>query len=49
MASFAGEGEKALMAAVGTLETREAGGEVATAEEGFDGGVEQAVLLCPSF
>jgi hypothetical protein len=26
VASFAGEGEKALMAAVGTLETREAGG-----------------------
>lgn len=26
------------MAAVGTLETRESGGEVAAAEEGFDGG-----------
>jgi hypothetical protein len=35
---FAGEREEALMAAVGAAETGEAGGEVATAEEGLDGG-----------
>ena len=38
VAALAGEGEEAFVAAVGALETGEAGGEVATAEEGFDGG-----------
>ena len=38
VAALAGEGEEAFVAAVGALESREAGGEVATAEEGFDGG-----------
>ena len=38
MAALAGEGEEAFVAAIGTLEAGEAGGEVATAEEGFDGG-----------
>ena len=38
VAAFAGEGEQAFVAAVGALEPREAGGEVAAAEEGFDGG-----------
>lgn len=41
------------MAAVGALESREAGGEVATAEEGFDGGsgcvVERAEILAVPF
>jgi len=34
----AGEGEQAFVAAVGALEAGEAGCEVATAEEGLDGG-----------
>jgi len=38
VAAFAGEGEEALVAAIGALEAGEAGGEVATAEERFDGG-----------
>ena len=38
MSGFAGEGEEFFMAAVGALQAREAGGEVAAAEEGFDGG-----------
>ena len=38
VAALAGEGKKAFVAAIGTLEAGEAGGEVATAEEGFDGG-----------
>jgi hypothetical protein len=38
VAALAGEGKKAFVAAVGALEAGEAGGEVATAEEGFDGG-----------
>ena len=38
VAAFAGEGEEAFVAAVGALEAEEAGGEVAAAEEGFDGG-----------
>ena len=46
---FAGEGEEALVTAVGALEAGEAGGEVAAAEEGFDGGggggVERAEIL----
>ena len=46
VAGLAGEGEQPLMAAVGAFEARESGGEVAAAEEGFDGvgvgGVERA-------
>ena len=38
MASLAGEGEQALVAAVGTLEAGEPGGEIAAAVEGADGG-----------
>jgi len=38
VAAFAGEGEEALVAAIGALEAGEAGGEVATAEERFNGG-----------
>ena len=38
VAALAGEGKKAFVAAIGTLEAGEAGGEVATAEEGIDGG-----------
>lgn len=38
VAALAGEGEEAFVAAIGTVESRESGGEVATAEEGFDGG-----------
>jgi hypothetical protein len=38
VAALAGEGEEAFVAAVGAFETREPGGEVATSEEGFDGG-----------
>jgi hypothetical protein len=38
VAALAGEGEEAFVAAVGALEAGEAGGEVAAAEEGFDGG-----------
>jgi len=49
VAALAGEGEEAFVAAVGTLEAGEAGGEVAAAEEGFDGcrscGVERAEIL----
>jgi hypothetical protein len=49
VAALAGEGEEAFVAAVGALETGEAGGEVATAEEGFDcsggGGVERTEVL----
>ena len=46
VAAFAGECEEAFVAAVGALKPGEAGGEVATTEEGFDGvdggGVERA-------
>jgi hypothetical protein len=49
VAALAGEGEEAFVAAIGALEAGEAGGEVATAEEGFDGGrgggVERAEIL----
>ena len=49
VAALAGEGEEAFVAAVGALESGEAGGEVATTEEGFDGGsgcvVERAEIL----
>jgi len=38
VAGFAGEGEEALVAAVGAVVTGEAGGEVATAVVGLDGG-----------
>ena len=38
VAALAGEGEEAFVAAVGALESRKAGGEITTAEEGFDGG-----------
>ncbi len=38
VAALAGEGKKAFVAAIGALEAGEAGGEVATAEEGFHGG-----------
>ena len=38
VAAFAGEGEESFVAAVGTLEPGETGGEVAAAEEGLDGG-----------
>jgi hypothetical protein len=38
VASFAGEGEEALVAAIWALEAGEAGGEVAATEEGLDGG-----------
>lgn len=38
VAALAGEGEEAFVATVGAFETREPGGGVATAEEGFDGG-----------
>lgn len=48
-AALAGEVEEVHLAAIRTAEAEEAGSEVASAEEGFDGGVEQAVLLCPSF
>ena len=46
VATLASEGEEALVTAVRALEAGEAGGEVATAEDGFDcgdgGGVERA-------
>jgi hypothetical protein len=49
VAAFAGEGEEAFVAAVRALQAGEAGGEVATAEEGFDSGsgcgVEWAEIL----
>ncbi len=49
VAALAGEGKKAFVAAVGALEAGEAGGEVATAEKGFDGGsgggVERAEIV----
>jgi hypothetical protein len=49
VAALAGEGEEAFVTAIGALESREAGGEVAAAEEGFDGGdggrVEWAEIL----
>lgn len=49
VAALAGEGEQAFVAAVRTLESGEAGGEVAAAEEGFDGGrgcgVQRAEIL----
>jgi hypothetical protein len=35
---FWSEGHESFVTAVGTLEAGEAGGEIATAEEGFDGG-----------
>jgi hypothetical protein len=38
VAALAGEGEEFFVAAVGTLQAGEAGGEVAATEEGFDGG-----------
>lgn len=38
VAALAGEGEEAFVTAVGALEAGEAGGEIATAEEGLDGG-----------
>jgi hypothetical protein len=38
VAALAGEGEQAFVAAIGTLEAGEAGGEVAAAKEGLDGG-----------
>jgi hypothetical protein len=38
VAALAGEGEDALVTAVGALEAGKAGREVATAEKGFDGG-----------
>jgi hypothetical protein len=38
VAGLAGEGEEALVAAVGALEAGEAGGEITAAQEGFDGG-----------
>ena len=38
VAGLAGEGEQALVAAVGAVEAGEAGGEIAAAEEGLDGG-----------
>ena len=38
VAALAGEGEEAFVAAVGALESGEAGGEVAAAEEVADGG-----------
>lgn len=38
VAALAGEGEEPFVAAVGAWEAGEAGGEVAAAEEGFDGG-----------
>ena len=38
VAALAGEGEQAFVTAVGALEAGEARGEVAAAEEGFDGG-----------
>ena len=38
MVTFAGERRQAFVAAVGALETGEAGGEVAAAKEGLDGG-----------
>ena len=44
VAALAGEGEEAFVAAVGALEAGEAGGEVAAAEEGLDGG-EEGVLV----
>ena len=53
VAALASEGEEAFVAAVGALEAREAGGEVATAEEGLDGGdggwVERAEILAVKF
>jgi hypothetical protein len=39
VAAFAGEGEEAFVAAVGALESGEAGSEVTATEEGLDGGV----------
>ena len=38
VAAFAGEGEEAFVAAVGAVEAKETGGEVAAAEEVADGG-----------
>lgn len=37
VASFTGEGEQPLMAAIGAFEARESRGKIAAAEEGFDG------------
>ena len=37
VAGLAGEGEEALMAAIGAFEARESGGKIAAAEKGFDG------------
>ena len=53
VAALAGEGKEALVTAVGALEASKAGGEVATAEEGLDGGggggVERAEILAVTF
>ena len=53
VADLAGEGEEAFVTAVGALEPGEAGGEIAAAEEGFDGGggdrVERAEILAVPF
>ncbi len=53
VAALAGEGEEVFVAAIGALESGEAGGEVATAEEGFNGGggggVERAEILAVPF
>ena len=53
VAALAGEGEEAFVTAVGALEPGKAGGEVAAAEEGFDGGggdrVERAEILAVPF
>jgi hypothetical protein len=53
VAALAGEGEESFVAAVRALESGEAGGEVATAEERFDGcdsgGVERAEILAVPF
>ncbi|MDA7522009.1 hypothetical protein N8518_02675, partial [Akkermansiaceae bacterium] len=54
VATLAGEGEESFVPAVGTLQTGKAGGEVATAKKGLDGGDGRrweraegfAVLLC---
>jgi hypothetical protein len=53
VAGLAGEGEEAFVTAVGALELGGAGGEIAAAEEGFDGGdgggVERAEILAVPF
>ena len=53
VAALAGEGEEPFVAAVGALEAGKAGGKVAAAEEGFDGGggagLERAEILAVTF